>query len=235
MKMFQAAKLLVSLLAISLLFPALQLSTAYFSGSRRDRAGRPDLLVRFAYRVRRPLHLADGEPLGLYNDGTPLTTKALPTPVRRREVWCRVPTFPSPAAILHRTPARTDSHLLAGGLPDGTEVKFVTTGTLPGGLVSWQQDHAKVYYIKNWSGRRFKLSSNSRWPDRPTGRPHTRQRHRMVCRSPDTCMSWCFAPPRPFRFTCDPDTDVCTTEQPHQLLDNAPFLRLLHRQSCRMG
>ncbi len=163
----------------------------------------------------------DGEPLGLYNDGTPLTSKGFPGEIYGRKMVARAD-FSISACDASANTCSTGSRLLAGGLPDGTEVKLVTTGTLPGGLISWQQDHSKVYYIKGWSGRSFQLSNTPGGPavqldkriqgSGAHGMSFAGYMHVMVFRAG-----------KAIRFTCDPDTDVCTTEQPHKLLENAPF------------
>ena len=54
--------------------------------------------------------------------------------------------------------------MLFGGLPNGTQVKLVTTGTLPGGLVDWRTDRTKVYYVRDWAGNSFKLSATPNGP-----------------------------------------------------------------------
>jgi hypothetical protein len=168
-----------------------------------------------------PYTWPDNEPLGLYNDGTPLTSKGLPAEIYGNKLVPRADFSISGCDTAANT-CRTDSYLLAGGLPDGTEVKLVTTGTLPGGLISWQQDHAKVYYIKDWSGRSFQLSNT---PGGPTvqldERIHGSGIHGMSFAGYMHVMVFHAAKAVP--FSCDPDTDICTTERPHKLLDNAPF------------
>ena len=85
------------------------------------------------------------EPLGLYNEGTPVTKDIAP-PLLGRSLIARAD-FSITGCDTTANTCSTDTPLLAGGLPDNTQVKFVTTGTLPGGLVSWQLDPSKVYYI----------------------------------------------------------------------------------------
>ena len=168
-----------------------------------------------------PYTWPESEPVGLYNDGASLSSKGLPGEMYGQKLVARADLSISGCDATSNS-CRTDSLLLAGGLPVGTEVKLVTTGTLPGGLISWQQDHARVYYIKQWSGRSFQLSNT---PDGATvqldakirgngahGMSFAGYRHVMVFRAA-----------KAVPFTCDPETDVCTTEQPHRLLENAPF------------
>ncbi len=156
----------------------------------------------------------------MYNDGTPLISDVPPEMFGQRLVPRA--DFSIPGCDVTANTCSTDTHLLAGGLPDGTQVKFVTTGKLPGGLISWEQDHAKVYYIKNWSGRSFELSET---PGGPTlqlnERIHGSGLHGMSFAGYMHTMAFRAAKAVP--FTCDPDTDICKTAQPHHLLDNAPF------------
>ena len=84
----------------------------------------------------------DREPLGVYNDGARLVTRA--------DLSIASCDFTSDTCMAN-TP------MLFGGLPNGTEVKLVTTGTLPGGLVSWKTDHDKVYYLRDWQGSSLSL------------------------------------------------------------------------------
>ena len=164
---------------------------------------------------------ADREPLGVYNDGTPLIDKGVSPGYNAARLIVRADLSISGCDAAADT-CSTDSPLPAGGLPDGTEVKFVTTGTLPGGLVSWQQDHSKVYYIRNWSGHSFKLSA------KPDGsavqldqRIHGSGAHGMSFAGYMHTMV--FSASKAIRITCDPDSNICQSEQPHLLLDNAPF------------
>ena len=62
----------------------------------------------------------DREPLGVYNDGAKLVTRA--------DIVITGCDFNSDTCT-------TNTPMLFGGLPDATEVKLVTTGKLPGGLV----------------------------------------------------------------------------------------------------
>ncbi len=218
--MLSTGKICIALLAFSLLFPLCTSAQHIFPA--RDVTEQGDPISWYGSRTVfvGPYTWPNAEPLGMYNDGTPLTQDT-PAPVAGRSLVPRAD-FSITGCDFTSNTCTTDSHLLAGGLPDGTEVKFVTTGTLPGGLVSWQQDHSKVYYIKDWTGHRFQFSAT---PDGPTvqlnegirgsgshGMSFAGYRHVMVFRAA-----------RAVPFTCDPDTDLCTTEQPHKLLDNAPF------------
>ncbi len=146
-----------------------------------------------------PYTWPDREPLGVYNDGGRLVTQADLT-----ITGCDV------AADT----CSTKTLLLFGGLPNGTEVKFVTTGTLPGGLVSWSSDHNKVYYVRDWSGSSFKLSATASGPPIHLDRnvPGTGV-HGMSFAGYSQAMS--FKLTRAIRMTCDPETDICTSEGPH--------------------
>jgi len=160
------------------------------------------------------------EPLGLYNDGTPLT-KELPAPILGRSLVPRAD-FSITGCDPTSNACSTDTHLIAGGLPDNAEVKFVTTGTLPGGLVSWQQDPNKVYYIKGWFGHSFRLSATPGGPVvQLDERIHGSGAHGMSFAGYMQTMVFRAAKAMP--FTCDPATDVCRTAEPHRLLNNAPF------------
>ena len=43
-------------------------------------------------------------------------------------------------------------------LPDGTEVKFGTTGTLPAPLKSWSEDKYRSYYVRDSTTTTFRLA-----------------------------------------------------------------------------
>ena len=160
------------------------------------------------------------EPLGLYNEGTPLSS-TVPPPVLGRSLVPRAD-FSITSCDFTSNTCTTDTPLLAGGLPDNTEVKLVTTGKLPGGLVAWQENPDKVYYIKGWAGHSFRFTAT---PGGPTVQLDERIRgsgnhgmsfagymHTMVFRAA-----------KAIPFTCDPETDTCRTERPSGLLDNAQF------------
>jgi hypothetical protein len=108
----------------------------------------------------------------------------------------------------------TDSHLLFGGLPPGTEVKFVTSGSLPGGLVSWQEDKTKTYYIEEWKENNFRLADT---PNGPAIKLDERIKgegtHGMSFAGYMHVMSFFAA--HAIRFSCEPETDICTSEEPH--------------------
>jgi hypothetical protein len=106
-----------------------------------------------------------------------------------------------------------------GGLPTNTEVKFGTTGQLPGGLSSWQ---TKSYYIREWSGNTFKLAAA---PDGPEvdldDNIHGNGKHGMSFAGYSHVMS--FRASVVTRISCDPQTDTCTSEAPHRLKENSTF------------
>jgi hypothetical protein len=163
----------------------------------------------------------DREPLGIYNDGKPFIEAGVSAPYNGGALVTR-PDFSITSCDTAAGTCSTDTPLPAGGLPDGTEVKFVSTGTLPGGLVSWQQDRSKVYYIRGWSGHSFRIS------EKPDGPPvqmnpavHGSGKHGMSFAGYMHMMA--FRASKSVGFTCDPGTDVCTSEQPHLFLDGAPF------------
>lgn len=141
----------------------------------------------------------DREPLGLYNDGAQLIPRA---------------DIAIASCDLGADTCTTNTLMPFGGLPNGTEVKFVTTGVLPGGLVPWSVDHAKVYYVREWSGNSFKVS------EKPSG-PAVRFKkdiagsgtHGMSFAGYTHVMS--FHAARAVRFSCDAQTSICTSEQPH--------------------
>lgn len=153
-----------------------------------------------------PYTWPDRQPLGVYNaNGYQLETRA---------------DFIVSDCDLASSTCSTDSTLSFGGLPDGTQVKFVTTGKLPGGLVAWQEDHARVYYIRNWAGKRFRVAAT------PNGPPvefdkniHGSGKHGMSFAGYSHVMTFMAA--HAMRFTCDPATDTCTTAEPHLFPENA--------------
>jgi hypothetical protein len=147
----------------------------------------------------------DREPLGVYNDGPRLVTRA---------------DLSLTGCDLASDTCTTNTSLLFGGLPNDTEVKLVTTGTLPGGLVAWGADHDRVYYVRDWSGSSFKLSTS------PGGPPI--RLDRKVAGQGEHGMSFAgythgisFKAARAVRITCDPETDICTSERPHQYTEGA--------------
>ena len=152
-----------------------------------------------------PYTWPDREPLGVYNDGAKLVT--------RPDIVITGCDFNSDTCI-------SNTPMLFGGLPDGTEVKLVTTGKLPGGLIGWRTDHAKVYYVRDWSGNSFKLSAS------PSGPPIHLDRH--ISGEGEHGMSFAgyihamsFRGTRAVRIKCDPETDICTSEQPHLYKEGA--------------
>lgn len=188
----------------------------------RDRTADGDLVSWFGSRTVfvGPYTWPQSEPLALYNDGTPLSNKG-PAPFSGLHFVLRADYAISGCDAATNT-CSTDSALPAGGLPEGAEVKFVTTGTLPGGLVSWQKDHNKVYYVRDWSGRSFKLSETAGGPPvRLDARVKGSGEHGMSFAGYTHIMA--FVAAKAMRFSCDPDTDICRTEQAHQFLENAPF------------
>jgi hypothetical protein len=188
----------------------------------RDRTENGDPISWFGSRTVfvGPYQWPDREPIGLYNEGTPLITTGAPKPFMGMRLIPRGD-FAIAGCDLATGTCTTDSPLPAGGLPEGAEVKLITTGKLPGGLVSWQQDHAKVYYIRTWTGRNFRLS------EIPGGAPV--QLDRRIGGEGKQGLSFAgymhamtFVAVKAIRVTCDPASDVCTSTQPHQLLDDAP-------------
>ncbi len=110
---------------------------------------------------------------------------------------------------------------LFGGLPDTTEVKFVTTGSLPGGLTSWKDNPKQVYYIRESSNKKFKLATT---PDGPPvdlddsvegggthGLSFAGYSHVITLLAAATAQ----------QYTVDPASDVLTTEKPHGLSNHA--------------
>jgi len=141
----------------------------------------------------------DQEPLGVYNDGAKL--------VPRADIVITSCDFNSDTCS-------TNTPMPFGGLPDGTEVKLVTTGNLPGGLVSWSTDHTKTYYVRDWSDNSFKLSATPNGPPiHLDGRIPGEGAHGMSFAGYIHAMS--FRATRALRIKCDPETDICTSEQPH--------------------
>ncbi|HZD30913.1 MAG TPA: hypothetical protein VE779_04550, partial [Candidatus Angelobacter sp.] len=145
------------------------------------------------------------EPLGVYNDGNRLVSRA---------------DLSLTSCDLTADTCATNTPMVFGGLPNGVEVKLVTTGTLPGGLVSWSTDHSKLYYVRDWSGTSFKLSAT------PDGAPIHLDRnvvgdgeHGMSFAGYTHAMSLGAA--RAVRIACDPESGVCTSERPHQFQEGA--------------
>lgn len=103
-----------------------------------------------------------------------------------------------------------------GGLPDGTEVKLGTTGTMPSPLKSWSQNRWQVYYVRDWTASSFKLAATAGGPaiditDAGTGTmgmSFAGYRHVMTFR----------VSRQKTTFTCDPVTEVCTSPSAHGLL-----------------
>lgn len=104
-----------------------------------------------------------------------------------------------------------------GGLPDRTEVKFVTTGALPGGLVGWEEDQTKSYYIRDWNGTSFRVAETPGGPPIAITRKPGSGSHGMTFAGYSHVMS--FGVTRGVPFTCDPETDVCTSATPHRRMD----------------
>jgi hypothetical protein len=152
-----------------------------------------------------PYTWADREPLGIYNDGNRLVTRGDLTIT---------------GCDFAAATCSTSTPMLFGGLPNGTEVKFVTTGTLPGGLVSWSSDHNQVYYVRDWSGNSFKLSAT---PDGPPIHLDPRVAgtgvHGMSFAGYSHAMA--FRATRAIRMECDPKTGICTTQRPHLYKEGA--------------
>ena len=146
-----------------------------------------------------PYTWPDREPLGVYNDGAKLVT--------RPDITITGCNFDSDTCT-------SNTLMLFGGLANGTQVKLVTTGKFPGGLVDWNKDHAKVYYVRDWSGDNFRLANTPGGPpvhldrsvrgDGVNGMSFAGYTHVMS-----------FKVTRALRIKCDPETDVCTSEVPH--------------------
>ncbi len=152
-----------------------------------------------------PYTWPDREPLGIYNDGAKLVTR---------------PDIVIAGCDFNSDTCTSSTLMPFGGLPDGTEVKLVSTGRLPGGLVDWNKDHGKVYYVRNWSGSSFKLA------DTPGGPPvHLDPKVKgdgvngMSFAGYGQVMAFKVA--RAIRITCDPQTDLCTSERPHLYQEGA--------------
>lgn len=150
----------------------------------------------------------DREPLGIYNNGARFETRA--------DIVIKGCDFKSNTCT-------TNTPMLFGGLPPGSEVKLMTTGTLPGRLVSWNTDHNKVYYIHDWSGNSFRLSVT------PDGPPINLDRsvpgngeHGMSFAGYSHALAFKVA--RGVRFGCDSETKICTSELP-----------LLYRNDARVS
>lgn len=147
----------------------------------------------------------DREPLGIYNDGGRLVARA---------------DLSIANCDLTADTCTTNTAMPFGGLPNGTEVKFVTTGKLPGGLVPWNTDHAKVYYVRDWSVNSFKLSATPGGPairlDRGIRGEGT---HGMSFAGYMHAMS--FQAVTALRIECSPETDICTSERPHLYQEGA--------------
>jgi hypothetical protein len=219
--MFQRKKLCIGLL----LLLAISATNSFSEHIQppRDRTEDGDPISWYGTRTVFVGHYTwpDTEPIGLYNDGTALTNRSVPPQFMGARLVPRADYSITGCDAITGT-CTTDSHLLAGGLPDGTEVKLLTTGRLPGGLISWSQDHGQVYYIRGWTGRSFKLSA------KPDGPPVQLDRairgeglHGMSFAGYMHVMTFLAA--KAIHFSCDPQTDICSTEQPHQFLENAPF------------
>jgi len=150
----------------------------------------------------------DREPLGVYNDGAKLVTRA--------DIVITGCDFNSDTCT-------TNTPMLFGGLPDATEVKLVTTGKLPGGLVGWNTDHAKVYYVRDWSGNSFKLSATPNGPPIHLDRHFPGEGEHGMSFAGYTHVMTVFAA-KAVRIECDPETGICTSERPHLYQEGARVL-----------
>jgi hypothetical protein len=195
---------LPALILLSLASPPAQ-SETIFPGRDLTEQGDPISWAGSRTVFVGPYTWPDREPLGVYNDGAKLIT--------RPDIVISGCNFDSDTCT-------SNTLMLFGGLPNGTQVKLVTTGKLPGGLVDWRTDRAQVYYVRDWAGNSFKLSAT------PNGPPVHLDRnipgegaHGMSFAGYMQAMS--FRATRALRITCEPETDICTSEHPHLYQEGA--------------
>jgi hypothetical protein len=192
---------------LALLLPALKRGQAETIFPARDLTENGDPISWVGSRTVFVGHYTwpDRMPLGVYNDGARLVNRA---------------DLSIAGCDLAADTCTTDTPMLFGGLPDGTEVKLVTTGTLPGGLVAWNTDHAKAYYVRDWSGNSFKLSAAPGGPAiHLDANIRAEGKHGMSFAGYSHVMTLLAA--KAVKIECDPDTDICTSERPHLFHEGA--------------
>jgi hypothetical protein len=107
------------------------------------------------------------------------------------------------------------SSVAATTQPNGTTTKWDgnTTSTPPCGLVQWEQDQYKKYYVRDGSGATFKVSAT------PGGAAIDLQAGTSVGTTGFNFAGYtnamAFMMARGMSFTCDAATDICTTPVPH--------------------
>jgi hypothetical protein len=146
----------------------------------------------------------DREPLGVY---TP--TSALNLQYDHSRVTC------DPATDVCTAPGHN--------LPNGTAVKFGTTGLLPAPLKSWAEDHGKVYQIVSSTQNTFKLAAGNGGSTVDITSAGSGI-HGMSFAGYSHVVTLAARFVRP--MTCDPASDICTVAGGHGYTDGTGIFLL---------